>query len=122
MKVEQIARICHETNAAFCRAIGDDSQKPWDEAEDWQRQSAVRGVAYALSNPDAPASAQHEAWLEDKLRDGWKYGTVKDSDKKEHPCIVDYEDLPLEQRIKDHLFKGVVRAFVEAETGELIRS
>jgi hypothetical protein len=29
--------------------------------------------------------------------------------------MVPYKDLPLEQRIKDHLFKAVVRAFVEAD-------
>ncbi|MGA2153889.1 MAG: RyR domain-containing protein [Bryobacteraceae bacterium] len=63
---------------------------------------------------DAAASAQHEAWLSDKLRDGWKFGPVKDPTKKEHPCMVPYSELPLEQRIKDHLLKAVVQAFVEA--------
>ena len=64
---------------------------------------------------NAAASAQHEAWLSDKVREGWKLGPVKDATKKEHPCMVPYKDLPLEQRIKDHLFKAVVRAFVEAD-------
>jgi hypothetical protein len=30
---EQIARVAYEANRAYCRTIGDDSQKPWDEAE-----------------------------------------------------------------------------------------
>ena len=37
-----IARICHACNAEWCAANGDDSQKPWAEAEPWQRQSAIR--------------------------------------------------------------------------------
>lgn len=115
--VAQIAKVCHETNRAYCSAIGDDSQKPWDEAEQWQRDSAINGVAFKLSNPDAPASAQHDAWTNDKVADGWQYGPVKDASAKTHPCIVPYGALPVEQRLKDYLFVGIVEAFkkVEAE-------
>ena len=105
-----IAKICHEVNRAYCEAIGDSSQKPWDEAEAWQRKSAIEGVQFALGSPDAPASAQHESWLAAKAKDGWKFAPVKDTAKKEHPCFVPYDQLPLEQRVKDYLFKGVVAA------------
>ena len=114
MNTNQIARVCHETNRAYCESIGDFTQRPWKDAETWQKASAEKGVEFALANPDAPPSAQHEAWLSVKVRDGWKLGPVKDPTKKEHPCIVPYNELPLEQRIKDHLFKAVVQAFVEA--------
>lgn len=109
-KEAMIAQVCHEANRAYCRIIGDYSQQPWDEAETWQRESALRGVGFALANPDAPASAQHDAWLRDKETDGWKYGPVKDPEKKEHPCCVPYEELPVEQRKKDALFKAIVAA------------
>lgn len=112
---EQIARVCHETNRAFCETIGDYSQKPWEIAEQWQRDSAIQGVSFALANPDAPASAQHDAWLRDKYAAGWKYGPVKDAALLEHPCCVSYEKLPIEQRAKDFLFKGIVAAFVKCE-------
>jgi hypothetical protein len=105
-----IAKICHEVNRAYCEAIGDNSQKPWGEAEEWQRKSAIEGVQFALGNPDAPASAMHESWLAAKAADGWKFASVKDTAKKEHPCFVPYDELPLEQRVKDYLFKRVVAA------------
>ena len=110
MNVELIAKTAHNVNRAYCESIGDHSQKQWEEAEEWQRQSAVNGVRFAIENPDAPPSAQHEAWLQDKVKDGWIYGEVKDADKKEHPCLVPYEELPLEQRTKDYLFKAVVNS------------
>jgi hypothetical protein len=115
MNVSQIANVCHEANRAYCETIGDESQKPWQEAEQWQRESAIKGVEFALSNPDAPASAQHDAWLADKERDGWKYGAVKNPETKEHPCFVPYDQLPAEQRVKDYLFKAIVSAFRQAE-------
>jgi len=75
----------------------------------------MRGVAYALANPDAPASALHEAWLAEKERDGWKFGPVKDAERKEHPCFLPFSELPQEQRVKDYLFQAIVRALVRAE-------
>lgn len=105
-----IARVCHEANRAYCEAIGDQSQKPWNEAEDWQKDSAIKGVDFALDNPKAPVSAQHDSWVAQKIADGWKYGPVKAPSRKEHPCIVPYEKLPEEQKRKDALFKAIVLA------------
>ena len=110
MTKEQIAQVCHAANRAYCESLGDHSQKPWDEAEPWQRDSATKGVEFRLANPDAAESAQHDAWMADKLADGWKHGPVKDTDKKEHPCLVAYHDLPKEQQRKDALFVFVVKA------------
>ncbi len=58
MTNQHIAQVCHEANRAYCEAIGDFTQKAWGKAEQWQRDSAIRGVEFAISNPTAPASAQ----------------------------------------------------------------
>ena len=110
MTIEQIAVVCHEANKAFCTVIGDNSQKSWAESEQWQRDSAIKGVEFAVMHPDAPASQQHDAWLADKAVNGWKYGPAKNATLKEHPCIVPYEKLPLNQQLKDHLFKAIVKS------------
>ena len=117
-QIEQTARVCHEANRAFCESIGDQSQKPWVEAADWQRDSAVKGVSFALDHPNAGPSAQHDAWFRDKIAQGWVYGDVKDSEKKTHPCLVPYDLLPTDQKIKDHLFQAIVQAFVRGTTLE----
>ena len=103
-----IARVCHEANRAYCLALGDTSQVPWDHAPDWQRSSAQNGVMNALSG--AGPEASHESWLAEKQAAGWKYGVTKDADAKTHPCVVPYADLPAEQRAKDDLFVAVVNA------------
>lgn len=112
MTPEAIARVCHEVNRAYCASIGDTSQPAWEDAPEWQRQSAITGVRFTIGNPGAPPSASHESWLAEKERDGWKYGAVKDPVAKEHPCFVPYGDLPVEQRSKDYLFQAVVRSLV----------
>lgn len=118
MNIEQIAKVAHETNRAFCETIGDTSQPKWDVAPEWQKKSARDGVAFhlaqhAMGKTPSP-SASHDNWLADKKADGWKYGPVKDPDKKEHPCFVPYNELPVEQRLKDYLFGSIVAAFVNS--------
>lgn len=108
MNTTDIAKVCHDANRSLCQTQGDDSQYEWDLAPDWQKESAVKGVEFNLANPDAPASASHDSWLAEKEATGWKYGPVKDPDKKEHPCFVPYNELPDDQKAKDHLFKGIV--------------
>jgi hypothetical protein len=109
-KIIDIARICHQANKAWCQANHDFSQKDWDEAEEWQQDSAISGVEFRLDNPDAPASAMHDNWSKEKIADGWVYGEVKDTEKKTHPCLVPFEELPLFQQKKDKLFSAIVDA------------
>jgi hypothetical protein len=112
----QIASIAHEANRAYCESLGDDSQLPWEDAPQWQRDSAVKGVEFHLSNPDASPSASHESWLKVKEADGWKYGPMKDAENKIHPCFVPYDQLPIDQRQKDFLFKAIVHAFIDCQS------
>lgn len=109
-RIEQIAIVCHEANAAYCRTLGDDTQQPWELAEDWQKLSAMDGVIFRLKNPNSKPSDSHDNWRRDKLAAGWKYGAVKNPETKEHPCMVSYDQLPAEQRVKDALFIGIVDA------------
>ena len=106
--VETIARCCHEANAAWCEAHGDNSQPSWNNAPDWQRESAVKGVEGAIRGNTPEQS--HEGWLAEKEATGWVYGEVKDPTAKTHSCIVPYDRLPAMQRAKDAQFIAICRA------------
>lgn len=108
--INQIAKTCHEVNKAFCEANGDLSQPSWEDAPEWQKESAFNGVYFHLNNPDSKPCDSHNNWMKEKLEDGWVFGLEKDPEKKTHPCIVQYEDLPLVQKTKDYLFIAVVRS------------
>lgn len=104
----RIARVCHEANRSICLAVDDDSQKSWEESPEWQRESAIKGVAFRINNPDAPESAQHDSWQAEKIKEGWVYGEVKDAEAKTHPCLVPFEELPNFQQKKDKVFCAIV--------------
>lgn len=110
--IRQIAKICHEINRAYCMALGDTSQEAWEDAPDWQRESAIKGVAFHVSNPKAGPEASHESWMDQKIQDGWVYGHIKDPDLKTHPCMVPFFELPREQQAKDYIFRATVHAIM----------
>lgn len=109
-KISGIAVVCHQANKAWCEENGDNSQKDWDNAEQWQRESAIKGVNFRLDNPSAGEDSQHNAWMADKVNDGWVYGEKKDATAKTHPCIVPFNQLPEFQQKKDKLFCAIVDA------------
>ena len=110
--VEACARAAHEANRAYCIALGDVSQPVWEGAPEWQKSSARNGVRGALAG--ATPEQSHRSWLDEKLATGWRYGAVKDPERREHPCLVPYADLPLAQRAKDEIFTTVVRVVGKA--------
>lgn len=106
---EEIARVAHEANRAL-QIIGYDIalSPPWDAAPEWQKAPAVEGVGRALDG-ETPESL-HDSWCQHKRADGWVYGPVKSLEALTHPCLVPYEDLPPEQKVKDAVFAAIVRA------------
>lgn len=40
----------------------------------------------------------HEVWAAGRIAAGWKYGPVRDEVKKEHPCLIPYEELSEEEK------------------------
>jgi ryanodine receptor 2 len=36
----------------------------------------------------------HAIWARQRLIDGWQYGPRRDDARKEHPCLVAYDQLP----------------------------
>ena len=106
-KIQICARAAHEFNRAYCIYLGDSSQLSWDDSPSWQCTSSINGVVGVLSGNTPEQS--HESWLEEKQATGWTYGPIKDSEKKEHPCFVHYNDLPEDQRLKDEGYVQTVR-------------
>jgi len=106
--VEQIAQVAHEANRAYCESIGDRTQRPWAESEEWQRLSAINGVKFVVQNPHAMPAETHHNWFTEKQNDGWTYGPEKDVNNKRHPCMVPYKELPEHQKVKDTVFRSIV--------------
>jgi RyR domain len=112
---EQIARVVHAANAELQAIHGDPApSQPWDHEPEEIRANVMLGVRNAR-NGFTPAE-HHQSWVDDKLAHGWRYGASKDPVAKTHPCLVPYERLPREQRVKNVLFIAIVHAMWAEET------
>jgi len=62
-----------------------------------------RGSLHSFSDDEVEALArlEHERWVADKVRSGWRYGPERDDDHRIHSGIVDWEQLPESERDKD---------------------
>lgn len=106
----QIAKTCHESNRVLQGLNGEEVGPAWDDAPYSIRESAHYGVGKALAG--ATPEELHISWVNFKIDDGWVYGPVKDDVKKTHHCLVSYDELPEEQRSKDHMFQAIVKSFI----------
>lgn len=109
------AETAHEVNRAYCRAIGDTTDRPaWADLDDEARfagvECVVRCAAMVTLDKDMTAESQHKAWCTARRMAGWTHGEKIDRALKTHPCLVDYENLPAAERVKDNLFIAVVRS------------
>jgi hypothetical protein len=105
--VEAVAEQMHEANRAWCVANGDDSQKSWAAAPDWQKDATYANIHGIFANPTFDPTESHRRWYDKKKADDWKHGPVKDEAKKEHPDMVPYEQLSPVARAKDSITSGV---------------
>ena len=108
--VAKIAHVMHEAVRAWQAANGEKPAPPWSRAAQWMKRSSIEAVKWRLANPNAPASAQHDQWLEEKRAAGWRWGKIKDGAKKTHPLMVPYSKLPEADRRKDALVAAVIDA------------
>jgi len=43
----------------------------------------------------------HEVWAQNRMKEGWIYGPVRDDKKKQTPCLVPYGQLPESEKEYD---------------------
>ncbi|MTV48842.1 Ryanodine receptor Ryr [Heliobacillus mobilis] len=43
----------------------------------------------------------HDVWATQRFKDGWQYGEQRDDQKKLHPCLIAYEELPESEKDYD---------------------
>ena len=47
------------------------------------------------------ANNVHEVWAAGRMKDGWTYGEERNDAKRQHPCLVPYEELSEEEKEYD---------------------
>jgi hypothetical protein len=133
---EQLAKAIHETYRQHAMDQGasvetSDSVRPWNELPDYLKDSnreqawdigrklamvglsaipgtgSGGGVALTDGDVEKLARVEHRRWMNERTAKGWRYGRVRDNDRKLHPDLVDWEYLSEDSREQD---RSAVRA------------
>ena len=43
----------------------------------------------------------HEVWSQTRMAQGWTYGEERDDQRKRHPCLIPYDELPESEKLFD---------------------
>jgi len=98
LREDFIANIRHIGWVAYQIAV----HQPYNEKMDKdQFESLIDGIRFQDENPNNTPEQNHENWVKMKTSQGWVHGYVKDFDKKTHPDLVPYCDLPKVEQLKD---------------------
>lgn len=106
------AKTAHDMNRHYCVSINDPVQAPWELLTAEKVESVLIGVAGVVAGNTPELS--HALWSMTHKQMGWKLGPVRDEEKKEHPNLRPYAELPIQQRLKDTLFRTVVLGVLAA--------
>lgn len=95
---EFIARIRHLGWCCYQIAAGQDYNNIPNKD---QYESLIQGTKFGLEHLDMTPEENHINWMKCKLEQGWVYGETKDMEKKTHPDLVPFEELPKIEADKD---------------------
>jgi hypothetical protein len=69
-------------------------------------------VELTLEEVEMLARMEHDRWMEEKTKAGWHYGIPRNDEKKLHPCLVPWKELPEEEKEKDRQAVGGIPGFL----------
>ena len=106
---ETVARACHAVNDIMKDAQDDPGPSvPFSWMPPEEQEIVIAGVRAARQG--ATPRELFDRWASAKRALGWTWGPARDPDRKTHPNLVAYDDLPAAQRDKDRVFLAIVTA------------
>ncbi len=109
--VQSIAKIVWEADRGFIEMNSLIEVPHWEDAEEWQREKTCNDVAFLLEYNEATDAALHNKWVEEMRENEWVYGKTFSKEKKTNPNLIDYVNLPIEEKIRYNLLWTIVRKF-----------
>jgi hypothetical protein len=81
----------------------------WEKRDEQFKERFTKTVESYLAMETLPTPQEvHEAWRRIYSEMGWRYGDKRDPEKKTHPDLVPFDQLPKEERDKDAIFLALV--------------
>ncbi len=66
------------------------------------------------------AEAEHDLWMYQRIRNGWSYDPNRDDERKKHPLLIRYSDLPESEKNKDRVSVRNYRKLLQKAGYEIV--
>jgi len=109
-KTERAAEVVQEVVKTFSHFAKIEEVPSYKDLDPISRESLINSVAFITDNNITENKPIHDIWLEKMLKMGWTYGKDFDLEKKTHPSLVPFSNLPPEERAVDKLFRSVLKS------------
>jgi ryanodine receptor 2 len=63
--------------------------------------SGIELPAELMDLAETIARNVHDVWAKSRINEGWTYGEQRNDEKRQTPCLVDYDDLSEEEKAYD---------------------
>lgn len=63
--------------------------------------SGIELPAELMELAETIARNVHDVWAQSRINEGWTYGEQRNDEKRQTPCLVDYDDLSEEEKTYD---------------------
>lgn len=105
-KIEYISKLIYEATRIEAgwskRTI---IPEEWEKRDVKFRKQFVKIIDTYLSLKKLPTPSEaHNSWMQSYFEMGWKYGKIRDVNKKIHPDLLPFEELPKDEKDKDAIF------------------
>lgn len=109
-RLDQISEFIYEAT----RIEAEWSKRPivpekWQERDDKFRNQFIDIINKYMYMDKLPTPEEaHESWVQSYYKMGWKYGNIRNTEKKTHPDLIPFEQLPQAEKDKDAIFLSFV--------------
>lgn len=98
---DELPEALRESNRRFARGI--EAKLPlvsWELVEG-EGKPEVHPLVVEAAEVELLAPQEHERWRRDLEEDGWRIGSERDPERRTHPMLIDWDQLPEAEREKD---------------------
>lgn len=105
-KGEKMARLIYEATRVEARwSKRSIVPERWEKRDIKFREQFVKIIDKYLSLKNLPTpNKAHQSWMKSYFKMGWKFGKTRDVNKKTHPDLLPFYELPQNERDKDAIF------------------
>lgn len=108
-EILQAAKCGHSVMMCIGSAFNHPPLPQWAFCTDEYKDKICRSTI-AILNQSRSCRALHNGWVKRMKLQGWTLGE-RDDEKKQHPHLMDFNDLPIDVKLKMKAFRAAVMPF-----------